>query len=355
MRSAANSAAGNHRTPSVAVPARTRRSVGDDRAAGGGDRRPPGRKLATVAGRSPRLPAGRTRAAGRHPGAHASWRPEIDRAAGVGERPEHAPGLRPRSARRRWPPAANRAAPAEQNAQGQFAPTAGGLSYSNRCEGWIALGSPRALEACSFPYKAFLEAISPAKPRTPARSACDVQDGVRVTRVLFQFFDCFNRRQDQELDPAAVQEIPQGLRPHAPLARRGDTVEMQAPHDRNWKRRLAGHGGSEARCRARRRTSRSARASPPALYVKPGSAWRPAATGGAGTAGVRGSGGRRRRIPHALGRRPGAHPTWRPATIERREVATGDLRAARRRRASNGTMIDQLFLLSLLVHNKSQR
>src|ERR1035437_6196880 len=36
------------------------------------------------------------------------------------------------------------------------------------------------------------------------RSACDVQDGVRVTRVLFQFFDCFNRRQDQELDLAAI-------------------------------------------------------------------------------------------------------------------------------------------------------
>jgi hypothetical protein len=30
-----------------------------------------------------------------------------------------------------------------------------------------------------------------------------VQDGVRVTLVLFQFFDCFNRRQDQELDLAA--------------------------------------------------------------------------------------------------------------------------------------------------------
>ena len=36
------------------------------------------------------------------------------------------------------------------------------------------------------------------------RSACDVQDGVRVTRVLFQFFDCFNRRQDQEFDLAAI-------------------------------------------------------------------------------------------------------------------------------------------------------
>ena len=31
-----------------------------------------------------------------------------------------------------------------------------------------------------------------------------MQDGVRVTRVLFQFFDCFNRWQDQELDLAAL-------------------------------------------------------------------------------------------------------------------------------------------------------
>ena len=37
--------------------------------------------------------------------------------------------------------------------------------------------------------------------------------------------------------------------------------------------------------------------------------------------------------------------------IERRKMATG---ADRRRRASNGTMIGQLHLLSLLVHNKSQ-
>ena len=36
-----------------------------------------------------------------------------------------------------------------------------------------------------------------------ARSACDVQDGVCVTPVLFQFFDCFNRRQEQELDLGA--------------------------------------------------------------------------------------------------------------------------------------------------------
>src|ERR1039458_5152460 len=40
--------------------------------------------------------------------------------------------------------------------------------------------------------------------RSPARSAGDVQDGVRVTLVFFQFFDCFSRRQDQELDFAAL-------------------------------------------------------------------------------------------------------------------------------------------------------
>jgi hypothetical protein len=38
---------------------------------------------------------------------------------------------------------------------------------------------------------------------------------------------------------------------HTPLSLQEEIpLEMQAPNDRNWKRRFAGHGGSEARSRA---------------------------------------------------------------------------------------------------------